>query len=299
MTSTFFKLLATASLALSVGTATAQEDRFAKTVITAEKVADNLYVLFGDGGNIGLSVGEDGAFMIDDQYAPLTPRILAAIKKLTDQPVKYVVNTHWHGDHTGGNENLGKRDSVIVAHDHVRDRMSVDQDRGNGRVTKASPKPALPVITFDHQASLHLNGDEARAVHYANAHTDGDSVVFFEKSNVVHMGDIMFYKRFPFIDDFSGGTIDGVIAAVTDVISRSNADTVVIPGHGPVTNLDGLNEYLDLLVKARTRVNALKVAGKSKDEAIAAKPMADYAKVWNWNFINEDSFVKLVYVTLP
>ncbi|MCK5575469.1 MAG: MBL fold metallo-hydrolase [Sphingomonadales bacterium] len=299
MKTSIVKLLATASIALSMGTASAEEDRFAKVQITTEKVSDNLYVLFGSGGNIGLSVGEDGAFLIDDQYAPLTSKILAAIKKVTDSPVTYVINTHWHGDHTGGNENLGKRESVIVAHDHVRDRMSVDQDRGNGRVTKASPKVALPVITFDHQASLHLNGDEARAIYYANAHTDGDSVVFFKKANVVHMGDVMFYKRFPFIDDFSGGTVDGVIAAVTDVITRSDDQTVVIPGHGPVTNLDGLNEYLGLLIKARMRVSNLKDAGKTKDEAIAAKPMADFAKEWNWGFINEDRFVGLVYVTLP
>ena len=299
MKTSIVKLLATASIALSVGTASAEEDRFAKVQITTEKVSDNLYVLFGSGGNIGLSVGDDGAFLIDDQYAPLTSKILAAIKKVTDSPVTYVINTHWHGDHTGGNENLGKRESVIVAHDHVRDRMSVDQDRGNGRVTKASPKVALPVITFDHQASLHLNGDEARAIYYANAHTDGDSVVFFKKANVVHMGDVMFYKRFPFIDDFSGGTIDGVITAVTDVITRSDDQTVVIPGHGPVTNLDGLNEYLGLLIKARMRVSNLKNAGKTKDEAIAAKPMADFAEEWNWGFINEDRFVGLVYVTLP
>lgn len=245
--------------------------------ITTEKLTDSLYVLFGAGGNIGVSVGEDGVFIIDDQFAPLTERIKAAIAELSDKPIRFVINTHFHGDHTGGNENLGKEGTVIVAHDNVRVRMS-EGSFNSLRNTRAEPKPkaSLPVVTFNDRASLHLNGDNARMHHVRRAHTDGDSLVHFEKDNVLHMGDTFFVGRFPFIDVGSGGTIDGVIGSTKTALAIANEDTKVIPGHGPVTDRSGLQDYLKMLEDSRDRVATLKADGKTLEDIQAANPLADY-----------------------
>lgn len=198
--------------------------------IRTERVADGVYMLVGQGGNIGLSVGEDGAFVIDDQFAPLTEKILAAIAAVTSEEVRFVFNTHWHGDHTGGNENMGEAGALIVAHENVRERMSVEQvlERVGRPVstTPASPDGALPVVTFTEDVTFHINGDDLHAFHVANAHTDGDAIVHFERANVVHMGDTYFAGgRFPFIDTASGGSIDGLIAALGDALAVMDADT--------------------------------------------------------------------------
>jgi len=208
--------------ALAAGAALAQD--FSKIEVQATKLTESVYMLTGAGGNLGVSVGEDAVFIIDDQYAPMTDKIAAAIAKITPKPVKFVLNTHWHGDHTGGNENFGKAGALIVGHDNVRKRMSVEQfiEAFNMRVP-ASPPVALPVVTFAHSVSFHLNGDEIRAIHMASAHTDGDAIVHFLKNDVVHMGDIYFNGMYPFIDFASGGSVDGVIAACDKVgaIARS------------------------------------------------------------------------------
>lgn len=258
---------------------TAQND-FDDVVIKTQKLTDTVYVLFGAGGNIGVSVGEDGVFIIDDQFAPLTERIKAAIAELSDQPIRFAINTHFHGDHTGGNENLGKEGTVIVAHDNVRVRMSQDLlNKRLNRTIEAKPKASWPVVTFNDRASLHLNGDTARMHHVRRAHTDGDSIIKFEKDNVLHMGDTFFVGRFPFIDVESGGTIDGIIGSTKTALAIADENTKVIPGHGPVSDRQGLQDYLKMLEDSRDRVAKLKADGKTLDEIRAAKPLADYAKI--------------------
>jgi cyclase len=274
----------------------AQQQDFSKTQITTEKIADNLYVLFGDGGNIGLSVGADGAFLIDDQYAPLTSKILAAVKAVSPQPVRYVVNTHWHDDHSGGNENLGKAGALIVAHDNVRRRMSTEQFIAmfNAKVPP-SPRAALPVITFADQITLHLNGDEVQAVHVPPAHTDGDAIVHFRKVNVLHMGDLYFTGMYPFIDVSSGGSVDGMIAAADRALKMSDARTRIIPGHGPMGDPADLRAYRGMLVTVRDRIQPMVKAGRSLADVRAAAPTKDLDGKWGKGFLNPAQFVEIVY----
>jgi cyclase len=275
----------TRTLALTLGLAlalpvAAQQD-FSKVEIKTTKLNDTTYMLVGAGGNLGLSVGPDAVFLIDDQYAPMTPKITAAIKAITDKPVKFVVNTHWHGDHTGGNENFGKAGAIIVAHDNVRKRMSTEQVLAffNMKVPP-SPKEALPVITFGVDTTFHLNGDEIHVSHVPNAHTDGDAIVYFRKGNIIHMGDLYFNGLYPFIDSASGGRIDGVVAAADRVLALADDKTVIIPGHGPLSNKAELKAYRDMLATVSGRVKAQIAAGKKLEEIIAAKPTADYDAKW-------------------
>src|SRR5688572_15777219 len=238
-----------ASLTLLAAPAAAQPDLSA-VEIRVEQLAPGVAVLFGAGGNIGLSYGEDGNVIVDDQYAPLTPKILAAIATLDPDPVRFVINTHWHSDHSGGNENLGRQGAVILANDNVRVRMAAGQliPFFNMNVPPA-PKAALPVVTFDHSVTLNINGDRLRAMHVLNAHTDGDSLVYWEKANVLHMGDVFFHKvTFPFVDLSSGGSIDGLIHAVNQALGIANETTTIIPGHGPVASRQELVAYRDMLV---------------------------------------------------
>ncbi len=273
----------------------AQQDQQEVRIETL-RAADGVYVLLGRGGNIGLSIGADGAFLVDDQYAPLTDRILAAVAKLTDRPVRFVVNTHWHADHTGGNEALGAAGALIVAHESVRERMSVEQfiETFNTRFP-ASPPGALPVITFTNAVTFHWNGDEIHAFHVQHAHTDGDAVIHFTRSNVIHMGDTYFNGMFPFIDVDTGGSIDGVIGAADQALARANADTRIIPGHGALSNTAELRAYRDMLVAVRDRVRRLVAQDKSKEEVIAAKPTAEYDVPWGGGFIGPDVFAGIVY----
>jgi glyoxylase-like metal-dependent hydrolase (beta-lactamase superfamily II) len=270
-----------------------------EVTIKTQKLTDGLYVLFGQGGNIGLSVGDDGVYIIDDQYAPLTDKINHAIDDITDQPVKFVINTHWHGDHVGGNENFGKSGSIIVAHDNVRKRMNSEQiSTLSGKKTPASPKDALPVVTFDSELSLHLNNDKMRVYHVAKAHTDGDAIIYFEKDNVLHMGDTYFNIGYPFIDTGSGGTIDGYIAAVERGLELSDDKTQIIPGHGPMSNKAELTEFSNMLKDLRSKVSKLKSAGKSLEEVLAAKPSAEYDAENGQAFIKPDQIVTFIYNSL-
>ena len=270
--------------------------------IQTQRLADGVYMLVGQGGNMGLSVGADGAFLIDDQFAPLTDKILAAIRGVTDQPVRFVFNTHWHGDHTGGNENMGKAGALLVAHENVRKRMSVDQVLARvGRpvdTTMASPTGALPVVTFTEEVTFHLNGDDLNAFHVANAHTDTDAIVHFRRANVVHMGDTFFRDRFPFIDTASGGSIDGVIDAAGTALAVMDADTRIIPGHGAVSTREDLRAYRDALKTMRDRVATLMEAGRSLDGIQASRPIRDIAQRWNQNEAAEQSFVETLYRSL-
>lgn len=264
--------------------------------IEAKKVGQGIYMLTGRGGNLGLSVGVDGAFLIDDQFAPLTEKITAAVASVSDRPIRFVVNTHWHGDHTGGNENLGKAGALIVAHENVRKRMSVEQfiEAFDTR-TQPSPVAALPAITFTDEVTFHWNDDVLRVIHVEAAHTDGDSIILFEKANVAHLGDIFFNGMYPFIDTSTGGRIEGIIAAIDRILDLMKPDTTIIPGHGPLASVKELRDYRAMLVKVRDRIRPLIDAGKNRDEVIAAKPTKDLDETWGGGFMKADVWVGIVF----
>ncbi len=267
--------------------------------ITSQHIAGNVHMIQGRGGNIGVSAGEDGVYLVDDQFAPLTERILAKVREISDGPVRFVLNTHWHGDHTGGNENLGNAGVVIVAHDNVYERMSTDQmNKIFGRTTPASPKAALPTITFNQTTTFHLNGEEIHAFRVSPSHTDGDTVVFFKSSNVIHMGDTFFNGRFPFIDTESGGRLDGVISTADLVLSMTNDATKIIPGHGPLAGREELTAYRDTLIRARNELNVLIAEGKSLEDILAARPFEDLYQSWGGSEDPPVSFITIAYYDL-
>jgi glyoxylase-like metal-dependent hydrolase (beta-lactamase superfamily II) len=292
-----FKLLAAASIAFLAAPAPAQQD-LSKVEIRVERLAPGVAVLFGAGGNIGLSYGADGNVIVDDQFAPLTDRIAAAIATIDRDPVRFVINTHWHFDHTGGNENFGKRGAVILAHDNVRRRMSTEQFlAAMNRRVPPSPKEALPVVTFGDGVTLHLNGDTLHVIHVANAHTDGDSLVHWQKADVLHMGDTFFHRdSFPFIDLSSGGSIDGVIAAANRGLQIATPATKIIPGHGPVATRQELTAYRDMLVDIRGKVAAGMRARRTLAQIQGSRPAARYGMPGG--FIKPDQFVEAVYNSL-
>lgn len=287
------------TLALAAAAPAAAQQDFSKVEVKVERLAPGVAVLFGAGGNIGVSYGADGNVLIDDQFAPLVPKILAAVRSLDPDPVSFLINTHWHGDHTGGNEALGKGGTVIVAHDNVRERMSVESfSKRFNRTNPAAPKAALPVVTFAHGVSFHLNGDRIQVVHVPTAHTDGDALIYWTGANVLHMGDTFFHRAsLPFIDLESGGSIDGLIAAVRRGLALVRPGGKVIPGHGPVATRAELEAYLAMLVDVRAKVQAGIKAKRSRAQIVAAKPAAAYAVPAN-AFIGPDNFVGTVYDSL-
>lgn len=264
--------------------------------IKVNKLTDNIYMLIGQGGNIGVFVGEDGVFMIDDQFAPLTPKILKAIKTITNKPVRYLINTHWHGDHTGGNLNMANEGAIIVSHENVRKRMSMDQVI-RGRTRKASPKKALPVITFTEDVMYHFNNDDVLISHIHDAHTDGDALVYFTNNNVLHMGDAYFQGKFPYIDTSSGGTIDGYIAGIQKAIMISDEKTIIIPGHGKISNKSELKPYLAMLKTLRDRVQVAIKKGKTLKEVIANDSITKEYKSFN-GWITEERIKTAIYTSL-
>jgi glyoxylase-like metal-dependent hydrolase (beta-lactamase superfamily II) len=276
--------------------AVAQQQDFSKVELTAEKLSATTYMLTGAGGNIGVSVGEDSAFIVDDQFAPLTPRIQAAVAKLTPHPIRFVVNTHWHFDHTGGNENFGKAGAVIVAHENVRKRMSTEQFiEFLDLKVKMEPRIALPALTFTRDLTFHQNGDEIRIFHVENAHTDGDAIVHFRTSDVIHMGDTFFNNLYPFIDTSSGGTIDGVVAAADRVLALATDSTRIIPGHGPIASRADLRAYRDMLATVAARVREGVAAGRSLEDVIAFRPTAEFDARFGKGFLPPNRFVEMVY----
>ncbi|WFL77051.1 MBL fold metallo-hydrolase [Altererythrobacter arenosus] len=288
----FISLLGTC---LAAAPAAAQQD-MADVQITAEEIAPGVAVLFGQGGNIGVSHGEGGTVLIDDQFAPLSAKIEAAVAGLGANPVHYVINTHWHGDHTGGNEHFGKAGAHIFAHKNVRKRLSVDQQRGE-RVIAAAPAAALPVVTYDRGVRLHLNGDTIEVMFLGGGHTDGDSVVFWREKNVVHMGDLYFkIAGWPYIDTNSGGNVERLLFSVDSALSLMDDETKVIPGHGPMSNKAELMAYRNAIGEAVTRIRALKQSGKTVEEAQAAKPLESFQR--GEGFIGADAFIAAIWDSL-
>jgi len=277
----------------AAGTAMAQD---AEVAVRTEPVAQGIHVLYGSGGNIGVSAGADGVFLIDDQYAVMTTKITEALAKLSPEPPRFVLNTHWHGDHTGGNENLADKGSLVVAHDNVRVRMGTEQfSKFFERTTPPSATAALPVVTFNDSVSFFLNGDEIRGIHVPDAHTDGDVFIHFSKANVIHTGDLVFAGMYPFIDLDSGGTVAGVIAAVDRMLALADDGTRVIPGHGEVTDKAGLAAYREMLAVSSGRVRELVKAGKTVEEVLAANPNADFDAKLAWAFITPERYARILY----
>ena len=272
--------LTAATLPLVVAAPLAAQN-FDSVQVRGVPVAGSVHMLVGSGGNIGLVVGDDATFLVDDQYAPLTEKVLAAIRAITPTPVKFVLNTHWHFDHTGGNENIGKAGALIVAHENVRRRMSTEQFiEALNRREPPSPRGALPVVTFTDTVSFHLNGDSIVVFHVAPAHTDGDAIVMFARANVVHMGDVFVSDRFPFVDRSSGGSIHGFISAADRVIAATNDRTKIIPGHGPLADRARLRAYRDMLYTMRERMQKEVAARRTIDQVLASRITADYDAQW-------------------
>ncbi|MGD0694872.1 MAG: MBL fold metallo-hydrolase [Terriglobia bacterium] len=294
-------LVATALLFTVTGFAQGDQD-FSKVQIKVTKVSGSVYMLEGSGGNIAASVGEDGIVIVDDQFAPLADKIRAALKGIgvTDKPVRFVINTHYHGDHTGGNLPFSET-STIIAHDNVRKRLAEGGIAGNGASihmeVKPEPKAALPIITFDHDVTIHLNGEDIRALHFPAGHTDGDSIIFFAKSNVVHMGDDFVRYGFPFIDIDSGGSVQGMIAACEKVIPELPADVKVIPGHGALSNLDDVRAYVKMLKETTAAVQQALDQGKGLDQMKSEKVLAPWQQ-FSGGFIDSDAFLETLYNSL-
>ena len=285
---------------LSAGFCFAQDQDFSKVQIKVSKVAGSVYMLEGAGGNIGASIGDDGIVIVDDQYAPLANKIQDALKGITDKPVRFIINTHYHGDHTGGNEFFQKQ-APIIAHDNVRKRLEEGGRAGNGASLhmeqKAQPKSALPILTFDHDITVHLNGEDIRALHFPAGHTDGDSIIYFPKSNVVHMGDDFVTYGFPFIDVDSGGSIDGMISGVDGAVAQLPPDVKIIPGHGPISNLDDVRAYIRMLKETRAAVRDA-LDKKMTMEQMKEKKLLDPWKKYAGEFISEDAFLETLYNSL-
>lgn len=276
--------------------AQAQTD-FSKVQMKATKVAGNVYMLEGAGGNIGVSVGDDGLLIVDDQFAPLADKIRAALKGLADKKLRFILNTHWHGDHTGGNVVFGP-EATIIAQDNVRKRLATEQkSQVFNTTTPPSPKEALPVITFDQSLSVHFNGEEIRAIHFPHGHTDGDSVIFFSTSNVVHLGDDFFAGRFPFVDLESGGSVEGLVKNIGEILAKIPADAKLIPGHGPLSTVDDLKSYHRMLQQTTEIVRRKIAAGKTLDQ-VKSEGLPEEWKPWGEGFIKTDRWVETIYKSL-
>jgi len=279
---------------------TAQNQDFSKVQMKVTKVSGNVYMIEGSGGNIGASIGDDGIVIVDDQYAPLADKIQAALKGITDKPVRFIINTHYHPDHTGGNAYFQKQ-APIIAQDNVRKRLESGGGLGNGgsvhREDPPAPHDALPIITFDHDITVHLNGEDIRALYFPAGHTDGDSIIFFPHSNVVHMGDDFVTYGFPFIDVEGGGSINGMIDGVAQVVSQLPADVKVIPGHGPLSTLDDVRAYLTMLKETRDAVQKALKEGQTLDQMKQAKLLEPWKK-YSGEFVNQDVFLETLYNSL-
>ena len=260
------------------------------------EVGEGLYMLSGSsgftGGNIGITVGEDGVAVIDNGLPSVLELLQSEIKKLTGQPIDYLINTHVHGDHIGNNEVFGEGGTRIISHENLRKGL-VEKGIYTGQGYDPAPKAAVPVLTFSDRMTIHINGDAAKLIHTPKAHTDGDSVIHFQNANVIHTGDVMFNGRFPFIDYSNGGSLDGAIAGLKVIEAAANDDTKVIPGHGPLASRDDVTKTIAMLEDARTLVGDLIAAGKTNEEILAANPLAKYSD-YNWGFITTERMTNQV-----
>jgi glyoxylase-like metal-dependent hydrolase (beta-lactamase superfamily II) len=271
--------------------ATQQQD-FSKVEIKTTPVRGNIYMLEGQGGNIGVCAGNDGILIVDDQFAPLAEKIRAALKGLNSGNLKFLLNTHWHGDHTGGNPIFGK-EATIIAHGNVRKRLMTEQKRGE-RVIPPLPKEGWPVIAVESSLTIHFNDEEIKVVHFPNGHTDGDCVIFFTKANVVHLGDDFFVGRFPFVDLNSGGDVEGLIKNIETVIAQLPADVKIIPGHGPISTRDDLKLYHRMLLETTKTVRQGIAAGKSLED-LKKQGFAEEWKTWGTGFIKTESWIETIH----
>jgi cyclase len=292
------------TLLLAVPQACGQATDYSKVQIKTTKVSGNIYMLEGEGGNIAASVGEDGIVIVDDQFAPLAEKIQVALKSLgiTDKPARFVINTHYHGDHTGGNAPFANSGSTVIAQDNVRKRLESGGAGGYSESAKMDMKPAekgaLPVITFEHDVTVHLNGEDIRALHFPSGHTDGDSIIFFPKNNVVHMGDDFVRYGFPFIDVLSGGSVQGMIDALEKASAQLPADVKVIPGHGTISNLDDVRAFVKMLKETSAVVQSAINAHKTLDQMKQEKILAAWDSKWSGDFIKTDAWIETVYNSL-
>ena len=274
-----------------------RKDDFSDVEIKISKVGGNVYLMKGAGGNIGFSAGHDGIVLVDDQFAPLADRIKAALRAMTDKPVRFVINTHYHFDHTDGNASFQK-DAPVIAHDNVRKRLESGGTPGNLGSVKQELKPApceaLPILTFSRDVTIHLNGEDIRVLHCPGGHTDGDSMIFFPESNVVHMGDDFVTYGFPFIDLAGGGSVAGMIEAAEHVIAQLPPDVKVIPGHGQVSKLDDVRKFVAMLRETRSAVEKATKAGQTLDQMKQEKILEAWKK-WSGDFISSDAFIETLY----
>ena len=284
------------AIALLAALPVAAQQDYSKVEVKTQKLTNTTYMLTGAGGNIGVCVGDDAVFVVDDQFAPMAPKIQAAIAAISPKPVTFILNTHWHGDHTGGNEVFGKSGAIIVAHENVRRRMSSEQFIAlfNSKVPP-SPKAALPVVTFASDIAFELNGETLRGIHVPNAHTDGDTIVHFVKSDVIHMGDTFFNGMFPFIDASSGGTPEGIVAAADKVLALSTDKTQIIPGHGPMATKADLRAYRDMVATISMRVKQMLMDGRKLEEIKASPAVtAGFEEKFGKGFIKGDKFAEML-----
>ena len=277
---------------LAAAAASAQQQDFSKVEVKASRVAGNVYVLIGSGGNIGATVGEDGIAIIDDQFAPLAPKIQAALRALSPAPVRFVINTHWHFDHTGGNAQFAET-AAILAHANVRKRL-LEGGKTVGREIPPAPHKALPVVTFEQGLSLWWNGEEIRAIHPGIGHTDGDAVLWFTRSNVVHMGDDYFATGFPFVDLGSGGSVVKLVGSIDVILGQIPQDAKVIPGHGPVSDVAGLRKYRAMLDGAVAAVRKAQASGKSVEQMQKEKVLAAWDDEWGKGYVKADAFIATI-----
>lgn len=285
-----------AAVLLSLISVLIMADSSGNVTVRSENVKNNVYVLYGQGGNIGACVGQDGVFLIDDQFAPLSDQIRQELVRIQGGPVKFLVNTHWHFDHTGGNENFGQLGAVIVAHENVRLRLSTEQFMADfSKKIDPSPEKAWPIVTFTEDLTFHLNGEEIEVFHMENAHTDGDAVIFFKNSNVMHTGDIFFNGAYPFIDRSSGGSLVGLIDAVDYLLEITDQETLFIPGHGNVATRYEFEKYFDLLKIIQDRFSNAISMDKSLEEIKSAKILEDFDSEWGNGFMSPDKFYEVIY----